>query len=75
MVHVDELSDTEGGSPPIIPEQYEKEQTKVSEEESQLESSSTLMDSELELQQEEGRKREYLSNGKQAARRRWQMIK
>ena len=65
------MPNTKGGSPPIIPEQYEKEQTKVSEEESQLESSSTLMDSELERQVEEGQMKRRFEQGKQAVQHKW----
>ena len=44
---IDELSDMEIGSPPIVPVEQEQEKAKFSKEESQEEYSTTMTDSEL----------------------------
>ena len=55
--------DTEVGLPPIILVEQEKEQAIGSKEDSQEDSSTTLMDSELEMKLEEGRTKKIFEKG------------
>ena len=61
LVSIEELSNTKVKVPPSIPE--EKARVPDSDEESQEESSATLMDSKLERKQEEGRMKRRFKQG------------